>query len=112
MPAQLIATVTNPAPPGLIHLPPNWWLRTPGGCNHLYFYQIRSLGRMCMYQCRNGPIWIGNNWHSYRIHLPNNSGHPCLPFPTNKIWYYDGGPISLEPVTRLQLQMESLWPVS
>jgi hypothetical protein len=67
-----------------------------------------------MHTCRNGLIWIGNNWHSYRIHLPNNSGFRCLPHLTDGIWYwyYDRDPILLEPVTRLQLLMESLWTES
>jgi hypothetical protein len=113
MAAYLLATVTNPAPPGHIYLPLNWWLRPHKVVRpDLYFHQIRPISRMCMYSCRNGPIWIGNNWHSYRIHLPDNSDHPCLPFPTNGIWYYDGDPIRLEPVTRLQLLMESIWTAS
>jgi hypothetical protein len=115
MAAQLIATDTNPAPPGHTYLPPNWWLRPYKVVRpDLYFHQILPISRVCMYTCRNGPVWIGNNWHSYRIHIPNNSGRPQRPFPIpdNGVWCYAGGPIRLEPVTRLQLLMESLWTVS
>jgi hypothetical protein len=67
-------------------------------CPGLYYHQIRPVDRMAMYTCRDGPLWVGNNWHVYRIHLSGERPHL-----TDRIWYY-----GTEPVTRPQLLMESI----
>lgn len=108
----LRATITRPSPRGHIHLPLRWWLRPHKVvCPDLYYHQIRPVDRMVMYTCRDGPFWVGNNWHAYRIHLSGK--RPLyLPYLTDHIWYYGTEPVRLEPVTRLQLLMESIWPAS
>lgn len=109
----LTATIANPSPRGHIHLPDGWWLRP-----YKLVYPDRTWDqldpvklRLCMYSCRNGPIWVGNNWHTYRISLNSDSDDLSLPItdPETGIWYYGGNPVLLEPVTRLQLRMELLW---
>jgi hypothetical protein len=109
----LTATLTRPSPRGYIHLPSGWWLRP----NKLV-YPDRTWDeldpikqRLHMYSCRNGPIWVGNNWHVYRIHLNPDLDDLTLPItdPDTGVWYYGGSPVVLEPVTRLQLRIELLW---
>ena len=108
----LRATLSLPPPPGHIHLPLRWWLRPHKIVRpDLYYHQIHSV-RMTMYTCRNGPLWVGNNWHVYRIHLNHDSDVLSLPHLTDRIWYHGTEPVLLEPVTRLQLLMESIWDVS
>lgn len=67
---------------------------------------------MTLYECRDGLLWVGNNWHVYRINLEYGSDVLALPHLTNSIWYYGDKPVRLEPVTRLQLLMESIWEKS
>lgn len=109
----LTATIANPSPRDHIYLPSRWWTRP----NKLV-YPDRSWDdlvpirqRLHMYTCRNGTIWVANNWWTYRIHLsdwhPNEFLIPC--HCPSGIWYYGGSPVVLEPVTRLQLRMELLW---
>lgn len=108
----LTATITHPSPRGYIHLPSRWWLRP----NKLV-YPNRTWDeiegqRNHMYTCRNGSVWVANNWWLYRIHLNYmDSAGPILPLidPDTSTWYYCGSPVVLEPVTRLQLRMELLW---
>ncbi len=109
----LTATATSPSPRGYIHLPSRWWVRP----NKLV-YPDRSWDdlipirqRLHMYSCRNGAIWVANNWWTYRIHLKEGPAGPILPLidPNTCTWYYCGNPVVLEPVTRLQLRMELLW---
>ena len=105
----LRATITSPSPRGHIHLPLRWWLRPHKVvCLDLHYCQIKPVDRMTMYTCRGGPLWVGNNWHVYRIHL----GYGSLPHLIYRIWYHGAEPVRLEPVTRLQLLMESIWDVS
>jgi hypothetical protein len=113
----LTATIARPSPRGYIHLPSRWWLRP----NKLV-YPDRTWDeldpikqRLHMYTCRSGSIWVGNNWHVYRVHLNPDSNGYALTFPYSHpvtgIWYYGRNPVLLEPVTRLQLRMELLWTV-
>jgi hypothetical protein len=113
MAAYLLATTTNPPPPGHVFLPLRWWLRPHKIVRpDQYLHQISPITRTCMYSCRNGPIWIGNNWHSYRVHFIDSPGFSLPLHKSDGVWYYNGGPVQLEPVTRLQLLMESLWTES
>jgi hypothetical protein len=108
----LTATTARPSPRGYIHLPSRWWLR-PNKLvvPDLTWDQIKSQ-RNHMYTCRNGAIWVANNWWLYRIHLSDvGSADIVLPRidPGTGTWYYGSSPVVLEPVTRLQLRMETLW---
>jgi len=107
----LTATNIRPSPCGHIHLPLRWWTRPHRVvCPSLYYHQIRSVNRITMYTCRDGTLWVGNNWHVYRIHLSGEALY--IPYLTDRIWYYGTEPVRLEPVTRPQLLMESIWAAS
>lgn len=95
------------------HLPLRWWLRPHKVvCPDLHYHQIHPVNRMTMYTCRDGPLWVGNNWHVYRIRLDRGAHVTTMPRLVDSVWYYGDNPVRLEPVTRLQLLMESLWTAS
>ena len=111
--SSLTATIALPHPRNHIHLPLGWWLRPHKViCPDLHYHQIPRVNRMTMYVCRDGPLWVGNNWHVYRIHLEYGSDVLALPRLTDSIWYYGDKPVRLEPVTRLQLLTEPIWEKS
>lgn len=128
----LIPANTTPGKRGF--MPNLWWTPIYYQLFHLDWYSItKKTNRPLVYQfhvygCSNGVIFVGRNFHTYRIvhgglvwKNPYSSNYYTLntnlkPYPDPKtgIWMcYDRDskptPVLLEPVTKAQLLMESVW---